>query len=51
VSTRKFEVAMAHLKYYPNNSEGNEGNHKESVKTARDQTEKGVSDFHNTWLE
>jgi hypothetical protein len=32
-------------------SEGNEGNHKESVKAARDWTEKRVSDLQKTWLE
>jgi len=36
---------MAHLKYNPNMSGGTEENHKESVKTASDQAENGVSDF------
>jgi len=39
---------MAHLKYNSNMSGGTEGNHTESVKTASDQVQNGVSDFQNT---
>ena len=48
MSTWKSEVAMAHLKYNPNMYGGTERNHTESVKTASDQAENGVSDFQNT---